>query len=134
MPLRWKIAPLEHMVVCDFEGMFTIADITAFFAELETAGALYFRKIFDATHGECGLAEAELDRLAAHTKAFSLRATPGPVAVVTGASRNDQIVTNFRAMTPSGRRLRMFPNIHEARQWLARMPLGSPFRGARLPE
>lgn len=122
------------MVVCDFESVVTMADITVFFAELEAAGALYFRKIFDASRGECSLSKAELERLAAHTKAFGLRATPGPVAVVTGSSPNDQIVANFQAMTPSGRRLRMFPDIHEARRWLAKMPLGSPLTGARRPE
>jgi hypothetical protein len=133
MPLRWTISPLEHIVVCVFEGVVTLADIVAYFAALEAAGASHYRKILDATRGECSLSAEELGRLAAQTKSSGARRTPGPVAVVTGVSRNDTIVTNLRAMTPNDRRLRMFPNIHDARRWLSTAPLGNPSGHARRP-
>ena len=52
MPLRWTISPLEHIVVCVFEGVVTLADIAAYFAALEAAGASHYRKILDAMHGQ----------------------------------------------------------------------------------
>ena len=127
MPLRWKIAPLEHMVVCVFEGVITRDDIMGYFAAIESAGALTYHKILDATRGECSLSDLELRRLATHIKSSGASGKPGAVAVVTGTPRNDNIVAHLKAMTPMDRRLRLFPNIHEARRWLDHVPRVNPF-------
>ena len=84
MPLHWTITPLEHMVVCVFEGAVTVDDIIAYFAAIGEAKALSYRKIMDATRGECTLSEAELARLSELIKAAASGGTPGPVAIVTG--------------------------------------------------
>jgi hypothetical protein len=126
MPLHWTITPLEHMVVCVFEGVVTADDIVAYFAAIGEAKALSYRKIMDATRGECTASEAELARLAAVMKASAAAGTPGPVAIVTGSSGNDGVVRNFRTMTPKGRPLRTFRSIHAARLWLDSQPLGRP--------
>jgi len=126
MPLHWKIAPLEHMVVAVFEGEVGLDEVLAYFAALDAAGAIYYRKLMDATHGTCRFSEGEIARLAAQAGAFDRSGTPGPMAVVTGAAGNDPFVTNLRALTPKGRRLRTFSNIHEARRWLGRMAPGRP--------
>lgn len=126
MPLHWTIAPLEHMVVCVFEGAVTVDDIIAYFAAVGGAGALSYRKIMDATRGECTLSETELARLAELIKSSGSTSAPGPVAIVTGSSGNDRVVRNFRTITPKGRRLRTFRSIHAARRWLDSEPLGSP--------
>jgi hypothetical protein len=124
MPLRWTIAPLEHMVVCVAEGVVTMAELMEYFAALEAAGASHYRKILDATRGENGLSEAEVAQLAAYAKSLGWRGTPGAMAVVTGAAGNDKVVANVRAMLRTGRRMRTFRTIHEARQWLEREPPG----------
>lgn len=121
------------MVVCVFEGVVTLKEIMEYLADLESAGALGYRRILDATQGECSLSETELRRVTVHTGSFSRRGTSGPIAVVTGSSRNDKVVTNLRAMTPTDRPLRMFTTIHDARRWLSNAPLGSPTRDARRP-
>jgi hypothetical protein len=134
MPLHWRISPLEHTVVCVFEGVVTAKDIIAYFAAIAAAGAQSYRKIFDATRGECGLSDAELAEMAAHVRSAGSRGTPAPVAVVTGASGNDQVVAHLKAMTPPGqRRLRVFPNIHEARRWVNKVPAGRPPPGDKRP-
>ncbi|MPZ29901.1 MAG: hypothetical protein GEV13_02700 [Rhodospirillales bacterium] len=114
------------MVVCVFEGVVTVDDIIAYFAAIGGAGALSYRKIMDATRGECTLSEAELAHLTGLIKSSGSRGTPGPVAIVTGSSGNDRVVWNYRTMTPRGRRLRTFRSIHAARRWLDGEPLGSP--------
>jgi hypothetical protein len=124
MPLHWKIAPLEHMVVCVAEGLITLDALLEYFAALEAAGATHYRKILDATRGRNGLTEAEVARVAADAKARPWSAEAGPIAVVTGSAGNDKIVANVRAMLRPGRRMREFETIHEARQWLEREPLG----------
>jgi hypothetical protein len=127
MPLRWTVTPLEHMVVCVFEGAVTIDDIIAYFAAIGGAKATSYRKIVDATRGECTLSQPELARLTGLIKSSgSHGTTAGPLAIVTGSSGNDRVVRNFRTMTPKGRRLRTFRSIHAARRWLDSEPLGSP--------
>lgn len=124
MPLHWKIAPLEHMVVCVAEGAITMADLTAYFAALERAGATHYRKILDATRGENALSDQEVAQMAARAQSNAWRDTLGPMAVVTGTAGNDKVVANVRAMLRPGRRMREFRTIHEARQWLQRARLG----------
>ena len=45
MPLHWKIAPLEQMVVCVSEGAVTKDELMAYFKALEAAGASHYRKM-----------------------------------------------------------------------------------------
>jgi hypothetical protein len=118
MPLHWKIAPLEHMVVCVAEGLVTVDDLVTYFADLEAAGAAHYRRILDATRGISGLSKADVARLSDHARSLLWRGTPGAMAVVTGASGNDTLVANVKAMLRAGRRMREFPTIHEARLWL----------------
>lgn len=113
------------MVVCVFQGAVTADDIAAYFTAIGEARASSYRKIMDATRGECTLSEAELARLSALMRSAGSAGKPGPVAIVTGASGNDKVVRNFRAMTPKDRRLRTFRSIHAARRWLDSQPLGS---------
>jgi hypothetical protein len=124
MPLHWKIAPLEHMVVCVAEGLITLDGLMEYFAALEAAGATHYRKILDATRGRNGLSKDEVARMAAAAKSRPWSAAAGPIAVVTGSRGNDEIVANVRAMLRPGRRMREFQTIHEAREWLEREPLG----------
>jgi hypothetical protein len=124
MPLHWKIAPLEHMVVCVSEGAVTKDELMAYFKALETAGASHYRKMLDASLAECHLTEVDLAELGAHAKSLKWRGTPGPMAIFTGSSGNDAFVANIGKMLRPGRRVRTFSTIHEARRWLDRAPLG----------
>jgi hypothetical protein len=126
MPLHWKIAPLEHMVVCVAEGDITLDELMAYFAAVEAAGAGHYRKILDATRGGNGLSEEEVTRLASYTKLLGEGGTPGPMAVITGSGGNDEVAASVRKMLRPGRRMREFQTIHEARRWLDRTALGRP--------
>jgi hypothetical protein len=118
MPLRWKIAPLERMVVCVAEGDVTIDDLMAYFAAIEAAGASHYRKLLDATRGHNRLSEDDLAKIAAYSRSLGWRGDPGPMAVVIGAAGKDKLVADVRSMLRTGRRMRAFATIHEARQWL----------------
>jgi hypothetical protein len=131
MPLRWKIAPLEHMVVCVFEGTVTAQDVAAYFAALEAAGASRYRRIIDISRGECTLSDDEVSRLGVRTGSADRSMPPGAMAIVTGSSRNDRTVTNLRRMNPPGRQMRAFRTIHEARRWLGGLPQPSGPRKGR---
>ena len=124
MPLHWKIAPLEQMVVCVAEGAVTKGELMAYFKELEEVGATHYRKMLDASHGECRLTADEIAEIAAYVGSLKWQGTPGPMAIFTGSSGNDEFLRAVSPLLRPGRRLRTFSTIHEARRWLDRAPLG----------
>lgn len=124
MPLRWTIAPLEQMVVCVCEGTVTQDELMAYFKALEEAGALHYRKMLDASRGECYLTADEIAEIAAFVKSLKWQGTAGPMAIFTGSSGNDEFLRAISPLLRPGRRLRTFSTIHQARRWLDRAPLG----------
>jgi hypothetical protein len=124
MPLHWKIAPLEQMVVCVSEGVVTKDELMGYFKAIEEAGAVPYRKLLDASAAECHLSADETAELVAYARSLKGEGTPGPMAIFTGSSGNDEFLRSVSAMLRPGRRLRTFSTIHEARRWLDRAPLG----------
>jgi hypothetical protein len=124
MPLHWKIAPLEQMVVCVSEGAVTKDELMGYFKAVEEAGAVPYRKLLDASRAECHLTADEVAELAAHAKALKGESIPGPMAIFTGSSGNDDFVRIVSTMLRPGRRLRTFSTIHAARRWLDSAPPG----------
>jgi len=124
MPLHWKIAPLEQMVVCVSEGVVSKDELVAYFKALEEAGAAHYRKLLDASHAECHLSAEEIAELSAYARSLKWSGTPGPMAIFTGSTGNDEFVRSISPMLRPGRRLRTFSTIHAARHWLDSAPLG----------
>jgi hypothetical protein len=124
MPLRWTISPLEQMVVCVSQGTVTKDELMAYFKALEEAGASHYRKMLDASGGECRLTGDEIGEIAAYVRSLKWQGTPGPMAIFTGSSGNDEFLRAIGPLLRPGRRLRTFSTIHEARRWLGRTPLG----------
>ena len=124
MPLHWKIAPLEQMVVCVSEGVVTKDELMAYFKALEEAGAAHYRKLLDASAAECHLSADETAELVAYAKSLKGQGTPGPMAIFTGSTGNDEFVRSVSTLLRPGRRLRTFSTIHAARHWLDSAPLG----------
>ena len=124
MPLHWKIAPLEQMVVCVSEGVVTKDELMAYFSALEEAGAAHYRKLLDASAAECHLSAGETAELVAYAKSLKGQGTSGPMAIFTGSTGNDEFVRSVSTLLRPGRRLRTFSTIHAARHWLDSAPLG----------
>src|SRR5215203_196830 len=105
MPLHWKIAPLEQMVVCVSEGVVTKDELMAYFKALEEAGAAPYRKLLDASAAKCHLSADETAELATYAKSLKGEGTPGPMALFTGSTGNDEFVRSVSALLRPGRRL-----------------------------
>ena len=120
MPLSWKIAPLEQLVVCTAEGTIRLPDMLAYYRALDEARAFPYQKIFIATAGLSGLSPQDIalasDELRSRRKASRF----GEVAVVAGASRNKQLADIFRMLSHVDRPLFLCATIHDARRWLAK--------------
>jgi hypothetical protein len=124
MSLHWKIAPLEQMVVCVSEGAVTKDELMGYFKAVEAAGAVAYRKLLDASRAECQLTADEIAELAAYANSLKGQTTPGPMAIFTGSSGNDDFVRIVSTMLRPGRRVRTFSTIHAARRWLDSVPVG----------
>lgn len=128
MPLSWKIAPLERMVVCTAEGTVGLPDMLAYFRALDEARAFPYQKIFIAT---AGVSELSQEDLRVVTKELRSRRKDGPfgeIAVVAGTSRNKALADIFRMLSQVDRPLFICATIHDARQWLARRRASMPGR------
>jgi hypothetical protein len=131
MPLSWKIAPLEQMVVCTAEGTITLADMLAYFRALDQAGAFPYQKIFIATAGVSGLSKGDIGIVVEELRSRRKTGRFGEVAVVAGASRNNALADIFRLLSQVDRPLFICATIHDARRWLAKRRAGKEARGAR---
>jgi O-methyltransferase involved in polyketide biosynthesis len=120
MPLAWKIARLEQMVVCTSEGTVTLSDMQSYFRALDEAGAFPYQKIFVATAGVSMLSRDDVQTVASELQSRRRTGHFGEVAVVAGAARNNQLADIFRMLSQVDRPLYLCRTIHEARQWLAR--------------
>jgi hypothetical protein len=126
MPLSWKIAPLEQMVICTAEATVMLPDMLAYFTALDQAGAFPYQKIFIATAGVSGLSREDLDVVARELQSRRKRGRFGEVAVVAGASRNNGLANIFRTLSRVDRPLFICATIHDARRWLARRRASRP--------
>jgi hypothetical protein len=120
MPLSWKIAPLERMVVCTAEGSVGLPDILGYFRALDQAAAFPYQKIFIATAGFSELSQEDLGVVASELRSRRKRGRFGEIAVVAGASRNNALADIFRMLSQVDRPLFICATIHDARRWLAR--------------
>jgi hypothetical protein len=123
MPIHCTISHLDRMVVGVSEGVVTLKDIGGFLDAVVRAGAQPYPKLFDATHGESALSEADLKILSARLFAPPGPAKPlGPFAVVARSDRSD-LARVLRPFSLIRRSMRVFRDIHSARKWLGYQPV-----------
>ena len=119
MSLQWKVSHLDHMVICVSEGVVTLKDFQEYLAALKREKALPFPKIFVATQGKSGMSDGDRSKLAVLLTEFLEMDGLGPFAVVAGSQRNDDMATVFKSLATVRRPMRLFPDIHAAREWLS---------------
>ncbi len=99
MPLAWKIARLEQMVVCTSEGFVTLPDIQSYFRALDEAGAFPYQKIFLATAGVSVLSPDDIRTVAGELQSRRRTGHFGEIAVVAGVARNNRLTDIFRLLS-----------------------------------
>jgi hypothetical protein len=118
MSLQWKVSHLDHMVICVSEDVVTLGDFQEYLAALKKENALPFRKIFIATEGRSGMSGDDRKELAILLTNFLETEGLGPFAVVGGVKRNNELAEVFKSLATVRRPMRLFPDIHAAREWL----------------
>jgi hypothetical protein len=118
MTIHCKISHLDRTVVGVSEGVVTLKDIREFLDAVVKAHPQPYAKIFDATHGTSGLSDADVKTLAVRLHASPRPSKLGPFAIVARSERSD-LATLLRPFASLDRPMRLFRDIHRARQRLA---------------
>jgi hypothetical protein len=116
MSVRWTIDRSRELVEIVLEDETTVDDAKRFFDAIETAGAIPYRKLFDATKA---LAKIDNRVMAAIGQRIAGYKNPGPIAIVLPAGGPIEGYAKLFLMAVNAEsRARFFRTEPEARTWL----------------
>jgi hypothetical protein len=131
MPIRLTSSPFDRLVIGVGTGRLTSEDLMGFMRELALGDLFHYRKIIDISAATPGISEKELAVFSERLSAVSPQKGRGPLAIVAGSKRGE-LARFFATLAADQRPTKVFKSIHDARQWLATMPL-EPARRCREP-
>jgi hypothetical protein len=118
MPIQWTISKPTTLVVAVCKGVLTRKDIEGYLDAVVVADSLSYRKIFDVTQAEPALSDDDMMALGARIRAYTTMGTMGPLAIVASTPQSYERAHLFAALADAQRPIRIFPELHAARQWL----------------
>ena len=128
MPLQLTISHPTRLVVAIASGELRPEDIESYFDEVARANASAYRKLFDASQATADLSDDELMALGARIRAYVALGPIGPVAIVVPTVATHEQALIFAALAEADRPIRVFRELHLARQWLDAQPEPKPNR------
>jgi hypothetical protein len=118
MPIHWTISKPTQLVVAVCKGTVTRRDIEGYLDAVVVADSLPHRKIFDMTHAEVDLSNEDMMALGARIRAYATTGDMGPLAIVASTPQSHERAHLFATLADAERPLRIFKELHAARQWL----------------
>jgi len=118
MPIQWTISKPAKLVIAVCKGTVTRKDIEGYLDAVVLADVMSYRKIFDGTHGEPALSDADMMELGARIRAYATTGEMGPLAIVASSPESFERAHLFAALSEARRPIKIFQELHEARQWL----------------
>ena len=118
MPIHWTISKPTTLVVAVCKGTVTRKDIEGYLDAVVIADSLSYRKIFDLTQAETTLSDDDMMELGARIRAYATIGTMGPLAIVASTPQSFERAHLFATLADAQRPIRIFHELHEARQWL----------------
>src|SRR4051794_32498675 len=121
MPIHWTISKPTKLVVAVCKGPLTRKDIEVYLDGVVVADALSYRKIFDTTQAEMApgsLSDDDMMALGARIRAYATTGDMGPLAIVATTPQSFERAHLFAALADARRPIKIFQELHEARQWL----------------
>lgn len=118
MTIRCDICHFERTAVGVSEGVVSLRDLENFLDQLEKAGAINYKKIFDASFGTVSLNEVDWTILAAEVGAYMDKRSLGPLAVVAVSGSNGELANRLAGLKSGSRPAKIFRSIRDARRWL----------------
>lgn len=123
MPVHWTVSHSARLVVAVAKDDVTPADIERYFAGITADGAMAYAKIFEITHTPMALSEENLKALGERVIYYAQHGQMGPVAIVAASDESYAQAEIFAAAAQVRRPLRIFRELHAAREWLDAQPL-----------
>ena len=118
MPVHWTVSHPKHLVIAVAKDVLRLQDIEDYLDGVITADALSYGKIFDTTAATADLSEDDMMALGARIRAYIAIGRIGPLAIVAATDRSHQQARMFAALAVADRPIRIFRELHAARQWL----------------
>lgn len=128
MPVHWTISHPQKLVVAITKDEVTAADIEQYFAGVTAAGAMAYRKIFEITHAPAALSEDNLRTLGQKVMFYARHGQIGPLAIVAASDESFAQAETFAQAADVRRPLKIFRELHAARQWLDQQPVPAATR------
>ena len=118
MPVQWTISQPHRLVIAVAREELRLEDIENYLDGVVVAGAMPFRKIFDMTHATVMLGDADMMALGARIRAYLKVDRLGPLAIIAVTERAYQQARLFEALADGDRPVKIFRELHLAREWL----------------
>ena len=118
MPIHWTISKPAKLVIAVCKGAVTRKDIENYLDGVVLADGLSHRKIFDLTQAEVDLSNDDMMALAARIRAYATMGDMGPLAIVASTPESHERAHLFATLADAERPIRIFQELHAARQWL----------------
>lgn len=125
MPVQWTISRPHQLVIAVARDELRLADVEEYLDGVAVADALPFRKIFDTTNARMMLSDADMMSLGARIRAYMKVSKLGPLAIVAVSERAYQQAKLFEVLAEGDRPVKIFRELHLAREWLDRFDSGS---------
>jgi hypothetical protein len=125
MPVQWTISKPHRLVIAVARDELRLEDIENYLDGVAVADALPYRKIFDMTHATVIANDTDMMSLAARIRAYMKIDKLGPLAIVAVTEKSYQQARLFEALADGDRPVRIFRELHHAREWLDSFDSGS---------
>lgn len=118
MPISWTIDREQHELVAVCEGRVTLKEIANYLDAVVLAGALGYRKMFDASKAESALSDEEMMALGARIRAYHGLGVMGALAIIVVTEHTHALARLFGALAAADRPIKIFRELRAARRWL----------------
>jgi len=118
MPVQWTVSHPTRLVIAVARGDLHLVDIESYLDGVITANALAYRKIFDMTQATPNLTDDDMMALGARIRAYMTLGEIGPLAIVATTEKSYEQARMFATLAEADRPLKIFRELHLARQWL----------------
>lgn len=125
MPVQWTISKPHQLVIGVARDELQLADVEEYLDGVTVADALPYRKIFDTTAARMMLSDADMMVLGARIRAYQKMSELGPLAIVAVTEPAYQQARLFEVLAEGDRPVKIFRELHLAREWLDGFDSGS---------
>ena len=125
MPVQWTISKPHRLVIAVARDELRLRDVEQYLDGVALADVLPYRKIFDMTHATVMLSDADIMSLGGRIRAYLQVTKLGPLAIVAVTERAYEQASLFQVLAEGDRPVKIFRELHLAREWLDGFDSGS---------